>query len=229
MFRVKIDPKCPERSIFLLDEGKRKIVGEITLDNPHVKDEFQLTPERPGSPIFYRLLDRLANLHEKKSHDYASTVNPVGNYHFAGLLASMFSHSPQDAGFIGRIGEKIYRLSNLEKDGKTPKNESIEDTELDICVITLLWMSDRQERRAKTMNAIDEGRSAFYDNIHRRDDSKSVAKTDIATPEKDKNPLQDQLLDLIKLMPDFQVDELLEFVFTLRRARNQAKSYGQQK
>lgn len=169
---------------------------------------------RPGSQFFYRLLDRLANLHEKKSQDYASVDNPVGNYHFAGMVSAMFAHSTFDAGFAGRLAEKIYRLANLEKDGKKPNFESIEDSELDICVLTLLWMSDRQERRTSTN--------------FRRDDSKSVAKTDIAMQGQDKNPLQDQLLDLIKLMPDFQVDELLEFVFTLRRARNQAKSYGQQ-
>lgn len=103
--------------------------------------------ERHGSPSFYQLLEEMADTHSKKSHDYASNDNPYGNYHFAGLLANLFSHSHKDAGFVGRIGEKIYRLANLEKDNKTAQNEAIEDTERDICVIAALWMADRRDRR----------------------------------------------------------------------------------
>ncbi len=139
--------------------------------------------ERAGSLTFYNLLDEMSELHEKKSHDYASRDNPSGNYHFAGELAVMFAHSPQDAGFVGRIGEKLYRLANLERDSKTPKNEGIEDTERDICVITCLWMADRRDRR------------------------------------KAGNPLQNQLLDLIKLMPDSQTQEIMDFIMELRAIR----------
>lgn len=102
---------------------------------------------RHGSPTFYALLEEMADTHDKKSHDYTSDKNPYGNYHFAGMVANLFAHSSQDAGFVGRIAEKIYRLSNLEGSGKQAKNESIEDTERDIVVITALWMADRRDRR----------------------------------------------------------------------------------
>lgn len=102
---------------------------------------------RNGNPLFYKLLEEMAETHHKKSHDYASNLNPSGNYHFAGQVAVMFGHSPEDAGFVGRLAEKIYRISNLEGEGKTAKNESIEDTERDIAVITLLWLTDRRQRR----------------------------------------------------------------------------------
>jgi hypothetical protein len=55
----------------------------------------------------------------------------------------------RDAGFVARMGEKLYRLANLENDGKVPKNESVEDTEIDLIVIMVLWMSDRRERRER--------------------------------------------------------------------------------
>lgn len=103
---------------------------------------------RNGNPKFYKLLEEMAETHDKKSHDYASNDNPSGNYHFAGQVAGLFAHSPEDAGFVGRIAEKIFRLANLEGGGKSPKNESIEDTERDIAVITCLWMADRRDRRA---------------------------------------------------------------------------------
>lgn len=107
-----------------------------------------MNEERHGSPTFYLLLGEMAETHNKKSHDYASSENPYGNYHLAGQLAVLFAHSHQDAGFVGRLGEKIYRLANLESSGKTAQNESIEDTEKDIATIAALWMADRRDRRA---------------------------------------------------------------------------------
>ncbi len=108
----------------------------------------QTQDPRNGMPEFYALLEQMANTHHKKSHDYASNDNPSGNYHFAGKIALLFKHSPEDAGFAGRIAEKMYRLSNLEGSGKNAVNETVEDTEVDIVTITALWMADRKRRRA---------------------------------------------------------------------------------
>lgn len=104
-------------------------------------------PKRHGSPIFYSLLDEMAETHDKKSHDYAADGAPYGNYEFAGFVANLFAHSPDDAGFAGRIAEKIYRLSVLGKRGTAPFNESVDDTERDIAVIATLWMASRREKR----------------------------------------------------------------------------------
>jgi len=111
--------------------------------------------DRHGSPLFYSLLSEMADTHDRKSHDYASNDNPFGNYHFAGKLALLFAHSPEDAGFAGRIGEKLFRLANLESSGKIAINESIEDTERDIAVIATLWMADRRQRRLTRQKNID--------------------------------------------------------------------------
>lgn len=106
-------------------------------------------PPKHGSPEFYKLLEEMSDLHDRKSHDYASNSNPFGNYTFAGQMAVMFSHSPQDAGFVGRLAEKLYRIANIEREGKTTLNETIEDTEKDICVIVALWVAARRDRRKK--------------------------------------------------------------------------------
>ena len=205
-----------------------------------------------GSPTFHKLLEQAHITHEKKSHDYASTANPCGNYHFAGLLANLFRHSSHDAGFVGRIGEKIYRLANLENSAKTPKNESIEDTELDILVITGLWMADRRDRRSADIkeeqyqSALDFGDSPdltvhygrttepynkyppigtggelghIRDNPNTPNDPRidpNWRHKKIAGPE---NPLQNQLFDLIKLMPDSQTEELIQFIYQMRAIR----------
>lgn len=122
-------------------------------DNPRydTEEHGEQGRTRHGSPLYYELLQKMAETHDKKSHDYASNDNPFGNYHFAGLLSKLFDNS-NDAGFIGRLGEKFYRLANLENSKKETvavKNESVEDTETDIAVITLLWIVDRRQRRAK--------------------------------------------------------------------------------
>lgn len=109
-----------------------------------------------GSPIFYELLEEMAKTHDKKSHDYASNENPYGNYYFAGKITLLFSHSEQDAGFIGRLAEKIYRLANLENSKKIARNESIEDTEIDILIITCLWMASRRELRRSNLTKTNE-------------------------------------------------------------------------
>jgi hypothetical protein len=143
--------------------------------------------KRNGSPTFYALLADMAELHDRKSHDYANNTDPYGNYRFAGTIASMFSHSPLDAGLAGRLAEKIYRLSVLEGSGKKPKNESIDDTEQDIAVIAVLWMAARRDARNQP------------------------------------NPLNEELFDLIKLMPDSQTSDILNFIYELRKAREMGK------
>ena len=100
-----------------------------------------------GSPTFYSLLQEMAQTHDRKSHDYASNDNPYGNYTFSGELASLFSHSKLDVGFVSRIGEKLYRLANLERSQKVVYNESIEDTEKDLATIVTLWMAARRDSR----------------------------------------------------------------------------------
>jgi len=110
------------------------------------------TRQRNGSPTFYELLTEMAETHDKKSHDYAKDDSPFGNYEFAGILANMFSYSAIDAGFAGRLGEKLYRLFVLEGGGKIPKNEPVVDTERDIAVIATLWMAARKDRRALDWN-----------------------------------------------------------------------------
>ena len=104
-----------------------------------------------ASRTFYELLKEAGELHKLKSHDYASDEDPFANYRFAGQMSKVFN-DPDDSGFLGRIGEKIYRLANIENNDKVVKNESIEDTERDLCVIMVLWMSMRKDRRNKWKN-----------------------------------------------------------------------------
>lgn len=101
---------------------------------------------RNGSPIFYALLAKAARIHDKKSHDYASNKNPFANYRFAGEMSKLFDN-PNDAGFVSRIAEKMFRLANIENSNKQALNESVEDAEEDLITIVVLWMASRRDER----------------------------------------------------------------------------------
>lgn len=151
-----------------------------------------------GSLSFYKLLEEMAVLHDKKSHDYAKDSDPYGNYKFAGWIASLFSHSPDDAGFAGRLAEKIFRLSVLEGGNLVPKNESIEDTERDIAVISVLWMSARRDSRAK--QEFGQGTQVNYD-----------TETSIDPPGPS-NPEEDAVNAVIKAERDMSPSAILETI-----------------
>jgi hypothetical protein len=123
-------------------------INHLYTKSNQMAEGIKMPKDRPTNKTFYELLKDAGDLHALKAHDYASDEDPYGNYKFAGMMSKLFDNT-DDAGFMGRIGEKIYRLANLENNNKTPKNEAIEDTERDLCVIMVLWMSQRKDRRRK--------------------------------------------------------------------------------
>lgn len=96
-----------------------------------------LMEKKNGSPEFYKLLEDMAAIHNKKSHDYAMESNPFSNFERAGLIASWFTH-PVEIAFAALIGVKLARLAELSN-GKTPNNESVADTQLDLATYAALW------------------------------------------------------------------------------------------
>lgn len=164
---------------------------------------------RHGSPTFYALLQEMAETHDRKSHDYASDANPSGNYHFAGQMAVMFSHSPQDAGFVGRLAEKIYRIKNLESSGRLGITESLEDTERDIATITALWIADRRDRRRKKLEAVEKVRQQM---------NRGEWSGASAPPTKDEEVRKDEFFaQTLRLVNEFTSQELHQLADYCRR------------
>lgn len=94
-------------------------------------------PAPTNNPEFIDFLDKSRDIHFKKSQDYSQEGNPFSNFERAGVLASWFN-DPVDKAFVILIGVKIARLAEL-RNGKTPKNESIYDTFLDLGTYCFLW------------------------------------------------------------------------------------------
>ena len=92
------------------------------------------------NPRYTALLAEMQAMHDRKNEDYASAANPYSNFEQAGALAALFSDAV-DIAFATLIGVKLARLGELKGKGKTPKNEAVEDTFLDLAVYASLWGS----------------------------------------------------------------------------------------
>jgi len=68
----------------------------------------------------------MSEIHDRKNSDYASDDDPYSNFKFAAAYAEI----PLYKVYLVIEGIKTARLHQLHK-GKTPKNESMDDTYLD--------------------------------------------------------------------------------------------------
>jgi len=94
---------------------------------------------------FIDLLQQMADIHDRKSNDYARDDNPYSNFEFAAAVADQFTH-PVDRVFATLIGVKLARLGQLLGAGKDPSNESVDDTMVDLNVYSGLWTTWRRKQ-----------------------------------------------------------------------------------
>ncbi len=89
------------------------------------------------------MLDRCMSLLKSKSNDYAEGSDAFINFKTAAQIAGI---SPEQT-LLTLLGMKISRLTQLIGKGKRAKNESVEDTMLDIInyVVLLRGMMQEQE------------------------------------------------------------------------------------
>lgn len=100
-----------------------------------------------ASPEFIDLLADMKAVHESKSADYAQDDNPFSNFEYSATVGERFT-DPVDRVFATMIGIKLARLAELLSNGKTPKNESIDDTMKDGTVYWGLWTAYHRKKRA---------------------------------------------------------------------------------
>ena len=87
------------------------------------------------------IFKKCTNLTISKRHDYTSSIDNHENFKRSALLAEWFKNS-DDKPYVVLIGTKLARLASL-LDNKQPKNESIEDSFLDLINYCALWMERR--------------------------------------------------------------------------------------
>ncbi|HYV51908.1 MAG TPA: hypothetical protein VE971_01325 [Candidatus Eisenbacteria bacterium] len=89
------------------------------------------------SKEFEKLCLEFIELHRKKNADYTQH-NPFENFEKVAQLQQWFE-SPMDKAFVGLMAVKLARLAALLNTGKTPNNESVGDSFVDLCVYAILW------------------------------------------------------------------------------------------
>ena len=110
---------------------------------------------------FEEILNRSLEIHKKKREDYTTNPdsNPYENFTRANEIISWFP--PEYKSFASHIGTKLARLSSLLQSGKTPNNESLDDSFLDLvtyCGLMYGFYVSRKELneyKAKLQEAID--------------------------------------------------------------------------
>jgi hypothetical protein len=115
--------------------------------------------ETTTNPRFSAALHRMEEVHNAKSHDYATDDNRYANFEFAEALVERFG-DPHDQVFATMVGIKIARLGELLGRGKTPKHESIDDSFLDLANYAVLWWTSSQRRRGLADGAAGDERVA---------------------------------------------------------------------
>ena|ERR1035437_940414 len=86
-----------------------------------------------GSPRFYELLDEIADLHSRKSANYAKDNDPLSNLRVAENFGL-----PAYLGVLIRMSDKWSRIQELAKGKPDMVGESMKDTLLDLAIYSLL-------------------------------------------------------------------------------------------
>ncbi len=96
-----------------------------------------------GHPMFYELLEQMADLHSRKNHDYAGEADPLSNLRECEKIGI-----PAWKGVIVRLQDKWKRLINFALTDKLKvKDETIEDTLFDNAIYSLLCIILRREQK----------------------------------------------------------------------------------
>lgn len=96
-------------------------------------------PKPTSNPKYHAALKELAELHDKKSLDYADTSN--GNWYTNFEEAAATAGIDVEEVFMALIGVKLARLRELKKKGLTPQNESVQDSRKDLANYSILMYS----------------------------------------------------------------------------------------
>lgn len=89
------------------------------------------------NPKFEAALNKMRVMHNKKAADYSPSENRYKNFESAAISAG----TTIDVVFRTLIGIKLARLAELQNNGKTPENESVMDSILDLANYSTLWLS----------------------------------------------------------------------------------------
>lgn len=129
--RINLDDLAPKRP---------SDIDNLVKEVDHAPQYMQL---RKVNPWLADVLDQVMDMHLRKAQDYATADNPFVNFEDVAAAVG----TDVDTVFRQFIAVKLARLKNLLTAGKTPNNESIDDTKLDLAVYALLYVAYAEKIR----------------------------------------------------------------------------------
>ena len=128
------------------DEEWRKFNDQMPKDWEelmHPTEEVHVpTPSDHQRDVVRGILARGMELLDAKGHDYAGKDSAFINFTLTGMIldwAVSRGLQQEDLAFVSFIATKLARLIELRGSGKTPKNEAIQDTCMDLANYAALW------------------------------------------------------------------------------------------
>lgn len=100
--------------------------------------------KRKGSPEFHAVLDRLREVHERKSADYGDKDDPLANVRRGAELIGVEHWK----GCLVRIADKLQRIKNFCA-GEQLKNESVVDSLDDLASYAVIMRALYEEQNGK--------------------------------------------------------------------------------
>lgn len=154
--RVRLTPPTPEQEEHLRKLQTQQYDPSVVIGGP---DKYPPTPQpkRHGHPKFYHLLDRMADIHSQKNYDYSDSTDPFHNFRAAEALGI-----PAWKGALVRLGDKFMRVTGFARRGELKvKDESVEDTLLDLAIYSLITLILYQESKDKCQSTTQSEKSTL--------------------------------------------------------------------
>ena len=92
-----------------------------------------MSDARQGHPMFYKLLKKAADLHDRKNTNYAAATDPLSNLKASGRMGI----EPWKGALV-RMQDKMSRLEQLAQGTPDLVGESIEDSLMDLGIYAFL-------------------------------------------------------------------------------------------
>lgn len=104
-----------------------------------------------GHPLFYKLVNEIADLHERKNYQYASQSDPLGNFRRTGqIIRKMLKPGidPALASCLAFMSKQVDGVYDIVGESKTGTIDSLEDKLQDIAVYSIIGLILVRETKA---------------------------------------------------------------------------------
>lgn len=100
--------------------------------------------QKSGHPLFYKILEELADMHDKKNKQYASETEPLSNFDRTARTVSKLLNDKINnkklAYAMTLMAKQIDAVYDMVGEGKKDTVEEIEDKFKDIAVYSIICM-----------------------------------------------------------------------------------------